>query len=116
VQGLAPKIDPQKGTINVYFKPLAKLPFKPHAAVNIEITAADRPMAWAIPRSFVISEESGDAVWLWQAGRIHKEVVQVRESLSQWLIIEPLESKAILIEPGDYKDGQKMKLGQERRE
>jgi len=116
VQGLAPKIDAQKGTITVYFKPLAKLPFKPHAAVNIEITAADRPMAWAVPRSFVISGAAGDAVWLWQAGRIQQEEVQVRESLSQWLIIEPLESKAILIEPGDYRDDQKIKLGQERRE
>ncbi|QPM69567.1 efflux RND transporter periplasmic adaptor subunit [Atribacter laminatus] len=112
IDRISPSVNPQKGTIEIRVRlDDENVSLKPDAAMTVEIVINETKGVPAIPRSFLVEKEDGHYVWTDQEGKatllkaINKPLL-----IGNYAIIDNLPEEAVLIEPGNFREGKNIQV------
>ncbi len=105
---IAPSIDSDRGTIDVYLKPTEEnKTLIPNMSVSVEIISERQEDVLLVPRNYVLEDSNGKYVYLYKSGTAQRQPIEVDKNYNGKVIVtKGVQAGDIVLNPTDITDGQ----------
>ena len=108
ISSISSNVDPERGTIDVYLKPLEGTELLiPNMSVSVEIISEKREEVKLIPQNYVQEDNNSRYVFKYNNGTAIKQNITVGENYEDQVIVEQgLSNGDLVLNPQGLQDGQ----------
>ena len=112
---ISPTVDADRGTIDVYLKPVEENSVLiPNMSVSVELVNETIEDIFVLPENYVLEDNSGYYVYVFNNGFAQKQKITVQEKYQNEVIVsEGLINGNQLLNPDNLTDGQEVEIGSE---
>ncbi|HMA60204.1 MAG TPA: efflux RND transporter periplasmic adaptor subunit [Halanaerobiales bacterium] len=105
---IAPSIDSDRGTIDVYLKPTEENEtLIPNMSVSVEIISEREEDVLLIPRNYVLEDSNGKYLYLYNSETAQRQSIEVDKNYNgQVIVTEGVKEGDIVLDPNNITDGQ----------
>jgi len=111
---IAPNIDADRGTIDVYLKPLESNDVLiPNMSVSVEIISKEQKNIKLIPKNYILEDNKTSYVYVYDNGNARRQNIIIEKNYNNQVIIDQgLSTGNKVLNPNGISDGQSVLIGE----
>ncbi len=108
ISSISSSVDPERGTIDVYLKPLERTGLLiPNMSVSVEIISEKKEEIKLLPQNYVLEDNNSRFVFKYVNGTAIKQNISVSENYQdKVIVVQGLANGDIVLDPKGLKEGQ----------